>query len=148
MSILTEFNSIEAFLKTVLPDVTVTKHENPAAPSPHTLLLRLNSDARQSETNLLVRTEREYSLQLWSGSAEETLETLDRLSTALYQTQLIPVLGAARFIRVRSFAFNPTSSIDPNLYTYTGILRTEGRQARTQESYEKIQHVYAQQITL
>lgn len=148
MSLMKEFQSIEAFLRDKFAAITVVKHVEPSVPANRSFLLRLNSDTRKSETQLHIRTEREYLIQLWTDSAEMTLETMDSLSTSLYQTQLIPIVGTARFVRVGSFTFAQPTFTSNNLFTCTGTLRTEGREARTQKSYEKIQHVYAQQIIL
>ncbi|UQZ84015.1 hypothetical protein SK3146_03227 [Paenibacillus konkukensis] len=148
MSLITEIGSIEAFLQAKFPAAIIVKHTEPAEPAGSTFLLRLVSDTRKSETNLLVRTERTYQIMYWADDANSALETMDTLSAALYQTQLIPVTRASRFIRVVSFSFAQPALADNGLYVCTGTLLTEARQARSQESYEKIQHVYAQQITI
>lgn len=148
MSLIQEMLSAEAFLKTKFPSAAILLYEAPQNAAAGSFSVVLLNDLRTSETHLHIRTEREYQIRYTGLSAEEALETMDLLSSHMYQNPFIPVQGLPRFIRIASFAFAAASLNESGLYTCTGTLRTEGRAARTQEAYEKMQHVYVQQVTV
>ncbi|OXM86464.1 hypothetical protein [Paenibacillus rigui] len=148
MSLITEMHSIEAFLKEKFPSAQVLLHDMPQEPAADSFSVALMNDVRKSETHLHIRTEREFQLRYAGTGTEAVLETMDLLSSLVYQTQLIPITDAPRFLRIASFTFSTPNPTGNGLFICTGSLRTEGRTARTQESYEKMQHVYVQQVTV
>lgn len=148
MSLIQEMLSVEAFLKTKFPEAATLLYEAPSTAPANSFSIVLLNDLRTSETHLHIRTEREYQLRYTGASAEEALETMDKLSSYMYQTPFIPVQGLPRFIRIASYAFTAAALNESGQYTCTGSLRTEGRVARTQEAYEKMQHVHVQQVTV
>lgn len=146
MTLINDIISVENFVKAKFPTALTEKQTPPKQPPPGLFVIRLQNDRRESETRLHFRTDRDYQIVYYAKTAPDVLAKMDALSTALYQTQLIPISGSLRYIRVESFTFSQPFLTQNDLYAGIGVLSTQVRQARDQQAYDKIQHVYARYL--
>lgn len=143
MTLVTELESVEDFIKSCHPTSVTEKQTVPLKPSDNTFVVRFLNDERESETGYHYRIDREYQVVHIGETAEDVLTRMDVLSTALYQRQLIPLQDSSRFICVESFSFSQPFQTENKKFACIGVLSTEIREARVQDQYEKIMNVHA-----
>lgn len=147
MTIVNELESVERFVKTQFPAASTVLQTPLKGPAADEFLIRFLNETRQSETRYHTRADREYQIVYYGASAPDVLDRMDALSDALYRYQLIPINGSLRYIRVGSFSISqPFETEGKQLFACIGVLQTEIREARTQEQYEKIMHIYTRYI--
>ncbi|MGF9711625.1 hypothetical protein [Paenibacillus naphthalenovorans] len=146
MTLVNDLISVENFVKAKFPTAVTEKQTPPKKPVANTFVIRFQNDSRESETRFHYRTDREYQIVYFGADASDVLTKMDALSKALYQIQLIPINGSLRYIRIESFSFSQPFETDNKLFACIGVLSTQVREARDQQVYEKIMHVYTRYI--
>lgn len=143
--LLNEMVSIKEFIKEVLPDADIKLQNVPEKPTPNTLVIRFQNDNREVETAFHVVAEREYQIICYGDKAPEVLTKMDGLSRKfLYGRTIIPIKNSLRYIRVAGFSFGRIFKTEQdNLEACIGVLNTEIREARDQQTYDKIMQVSA-----
>ncbi|NHN31131.1 hypothetical protein [Paenibacillus agricola] len=148
MTLVNELGSVEAFVKALFPSVVTVKQTVPLQPVAGTFVIRFQNGSTESETAHHFRNSRDYQLVYFGTSAADVLAKMDAVSSALYQTLLIPISGSLRYIRVDQFSMSAPFKTDNDVHAIIGVLSTEVRQARTQQVYDKIAQVYTRYITI
>ncbi len=145
VDIISEMTSIKGFITEKYPDVSVVLQNVPEQPVPSTLVIRFQNDNREVETGFGVVAEREYQLIYFGERAPDVLTTMDGLSRKfLYGRTVIPIKNSMRYIRVAGFNFGQIFKTEQdNIEACIGVLQTEVREARDQETYDKIMKIYA-----
>lgn len=148
MTLVNELASVEAFVRAKLPTVATVKQTVPLKPEPGTFVIRFQNGSTESETAAHFRHDRDYQFVYFGTSAADVLTKMDTVAGALYQTLLIPINGSLRYIRVDQFSMSAPFKTENDVHAVIGVLSTEVREARTQQAYDKIAHVYTQFITI
>ena len=142
MSILTHIDSVASFVQAFFPEVEV-KYFIPKEPKENTLVIRAPATDLATETRYSIRTERDYQLVYYTSDIGSALERMDVLSRKVMDGRaVIPINdGSMRYIRVGSFSYGYPVETEGGLFAIIGVMPTETRQARTQETYEQIQKI-------
>lgn len=145
VDIISEMTSIKDFIAEKYPDVSIVLQNVPEQPVPSTLVIRFQNDNREVETGFGVVAKREYQLIYFGERAPDVLTVMDGLSRKfLYGRTVIPIKDSLRYIRVAGFSFGQIFKTEQaNIDASIGVLQTEVREARDQETYDKIMKVYA-----
>lgn len=142
MTVVNELQSVGTFLAASVPSATV-KYEVPAKPTPSDLVVRAQSNDYKSETRYHYRIDRTYQVIAFGADSPTVLAKMDAISRKVMDKRMaIPINGSTRFIRVGSFSFSAPFRNENGQWAAIGVLETEVREARTQEEYGKIWHVY------
>lgn len=142
MSALVEQESVGDFIKVALPSIAL-KYEVPDKPAKNNIVVRLLSSDSESETRYHYRIDRDYQIVVYGVDAQDVLAKMDVIERKANDgTTLIPMKDSKRYIRIGSFSFSTAFKTEGGLYARLGVLSTEVREARTQEQYDKIMHVY------
>lgn len=143
-SVVTGLESIESFIKAVVPSAKVKKQTLPLDQVPGLFVIRLQNDSRSWDNSYMTAIRREFQIIYFGQDAPDVLTTMDSVSTAFYQSISIPVINSdRRYLNVDSFSFSaPFETEQEDIYASIGVLSATVRQARTQPEYEKIQRVY------
>ena len=143
MALLNELASVGAFVMSALPTDAQLKYEVPTEPSASTVVVRMLTTDTESETGYHYRVDRSYQIVIYGADSPTVLERMDAVSRLLNdRTTLIPITGSLRYIRTDGFGYSAAFRTESGLWACVGVLQTEVREARTQEQYEKIMHVY------
>ncbi|MGG4453213.1 hypothetical protein [Brevibacillus porteri] len=138
-----ELTSVGAFVKSAMPPATQLKHEVPDKPTKDTVAVRMLTTDTESETAYHYRVDRSYQIVIYGADSPSVLTKMDAISRKINdRNTLIPITGTLRYIRTDGFNFGATFRTESGLWACVGVLQTEVREARTQEQYEKIMHVY------
>ena len=143
--IINEMASIKDFIADKFPDVNIILQNVPEQPIPSTLVIRFQRDNREVETGFGIIANREYQLIYFGERAPDVLTKMDGLSRKfLYGRTVIPIKDSLRYIRVVGFNFGQIFKTEQNnIEACIGVLQTEVREARDQQTYDKIMNVYA-----
>ncbi|QDX93636.1 hypothetical protein EEL30_15825 [Brevibacillus laterosporus] len=142
MSVVTELESVGSFVSAVVPKVAL-KYDVPKQPTKDTLVVRVQSSSPESETRYHYRIDRDYQIVVYGVDSASALTKMGDIERVLNdKTMLIPVKGSTRYIRIGAFSFSMTFATEGGLSACIAVLSTEVREARTQEQYDKIMHVY------
>ncbi|EMT54715.1 hypothetical protein I532_03885 [Brevibacillus borstelensis AK1] len=138
-----DLESVSVFIESVLPSTAQIKNEVPSKPTKNTVVVRMLTTDTESETRYHYRIDRAYQVVIFGEDSPTVLERMDTVSRKVNdKTTMIPILGTLRYIRTDSFAYSAAFRTESGLWACVGVLQTEVRQARTQEQYDKIMHVY------
>ncbi|WNF07476.1 hypothetical protein [Brevibacillus borstelensis] len=97
----------------------------------------------ESETRYHYRVDRAYQVVIYGVDSPTVLERMDAVLRKVNdKTTLIPIAGTLRYIRTDGFGYSAAFRTESGLFACVGVLQTEVREARTQEQYDKIMHVY------
>ncbi len=137
--------SVKDFIAEKYPDVNTILQNVPEQPTSNTLVIRFQRDNREIETSFGVVAEREYQIIYFGERAPDVLTVMDGLSRKfLYGRTVIPIKNSLRYIRVAGFNFGQIFKTEQdNIEACIGVLQTEVREARDQQTYDKIMKVYA-----
>ena len=137
--------SVKDFIAEKYPDVNTILQNVPEQPTSNTLVIRFQRDNREIETSFGVVAEREYQIIYFGERAPDVLTVMDGLSRKfLYGRTVIPIKNSLRYIRVAGFNFGQIFKTEQdNIEACIGVLQTEVREARDQQTYDKIMRVYA-----
>lgn len=143
MTLLNELSSVGAYVKSVLPSNAQLKYDVPTQPTKDTVVVRMLTTDTESETAYHYRVDRTYQVVIYGADSPTVLEKMDAVSRKVNDgTTLIPIAGSLRYIRTDGFGYGATFRTESGLYACVGVLQTDVREARTQEQYDKIMHVY------
>ncbi len=143
MTVLSDMEYIAAFVKTVLPPTTQIKYEVPAQPTKDIFVVRPLVNDYESETRYHYRIGRSYQFVAYGADVPSVLNTMGAVAREVNDGKtMIPIKGSQRYIRCGSFSFGAAFKTEGGVYACVGVLETEVREARAQEQYEKIMHVY------
>lgn len=143
MALLPELNSVKSFIELVKPKAKVVKQNIPLNPSANMFVVRFQRDNRVTETLAHTRVDREYQVIYYGKDTADVLDTMDTLSRSFMDKDImIPIENSMRYIRVNYFTFSQPVKTEDNVDAIVGVLSTTVREARTQEQYDKIMHVY------
>lgn len=145
MALINELNSVGSFVMSAISPVPGAKfnREVPDKPTKDTVVVRLLTTDTESETRYHYRIDRAYQIVIYGVNSPTVLEKMDAVSRKINdKTTLIPIEGTLRYIRTDSFGYGATFRTESGLWACVGVLQTEVREARTQEQYDKIMHVY------
>ncbi|KKO54506.1 hypothetical protein [Paenibacillus sp. DMB20] len=135
MSVINDIVAIEAYIKALFPTATTGKQDVPAQPPPNSYYVRMIDEDRETETRYHYRVDRAYQIVHVDKRPDTVLANMDKLSTAVYQTELIGP------IRINAFSISPPAKTENGLFVIIGVLDTSVREARIQPEYPKINHV-------
>ena len=137
--------SVKDFIAEKYPDVNTILQNVPEQPTSNTLVIRFQRDNREIETSFGVVAEREYQIIYFGERAPDVLTVMDGLSRKfLYGRTVIPIKNSLRYIRVAGFNFGQIFKTEQDtIEACIGVLQTEVREARDQQTYDKIMKVYA-----
>ncbi len=137
--------SVKDFIAEKYPDVNTILQNVPEQPTSNTLVIRFQRDNREIETSFGVVAEREYQIIYFGERAPDVLTVMDGLSRKfLYGRTVIPIKNSLRYIRVAGFNFGQIFKTEQdNIEACIGVLQTEVREARDQQTSDKIMKVYA-----
>lgn len=142
MSLMNELASVGTFVKSVVPGAQL-KYEVPSLPTKDTLVVRVNTSDSESETRYHYRVDRAYQIVVYGVDSPSVLAKVDAIERKISDgTTLIPIAGSLRYIRTEGFGFGAPFRTESGSWACVGVLQTEVREARTQEQYDKIMHVY------
>lgn len=142
MVLMNELESVGAFVKSVLPSATL-KYEVPTQPTKDTVVVRMLTTDTESETRYHYRVDRAYQVVIYGVDSPTVLERMEAVLRKVNdRTTLIPLAGTLRYIRTDGFSYGAAFRTESGLFACVGVLQTEVREARTQEQYDKIMHVY------
>jgi hypothetical protein len=142
MALMNELASVASFVASAVPGASV-KYEVPTQPTKDTLVVRVQNTDTESETGYHYRVERTYQIVAYGVDSPACLTKMDAITRKVNDgTTLIPINGSLRYIRCGPFAFGAAFRTESGLWACIGVLQTEVREARTQEQYDKIMHVY------
>jgi len=143
LSLQNELASVASFVKTVLPAATQIKYEVPTQPTKDNVVVRALTSDFASETGYHYRVERTFQIVAYGADSPSTLDKMDAIARKVNDGKtMIPMKDSLRYIRCGSFSFGAPFKTESGVYACIGVLHTEVREARTQEQYEKIMHVY------
>ncbi|NGQ95499.1 hypothetical protein G3578_10075 [Brevibacillus sp. SYP-B805] len=142
MSLQDELASVASFVASVVPGAQV-KYDVPTQPVAANLVVRAITNDFESETRYHYRIDRAYQIVAYGADALAVTTKMDAISRKVMDGKTaIPIAGTQRYIRVNGFNFGAPFKTESGLSACIGVLQTEVREARTQEEYEKIWHVY------
>lgn len=143
--IVNEMVSIGDFIKEKFPGVHIYFQNIPKNPTPNTFVVRFQNDSRSLETGFGIIAQREYQLICFEERAPDILTKMDGLSRKLlYKRTVIPIKDSLRYIRIAGFGFGQIFTTEQNnIEACIGVLQTEVREARDQETFNKVMNVYA-----
>ncbi|WP_025846490.1 hypothetical protein [Brevibacillus agri] len=143
MALLNDLSSVGAYVKSALPSSVQLKYEVPTQPTKDNVVVRMLTTDTESETAYHYRVDRTYQVVIYGADSPTVIERMDAVSRKVNdRTTLIPIAGSLRFIRTNGFGYGAAFRTESGLWACAGVLQTEVREARTQEQYEKIMHVY------
>ncbi|WP_188068977.1 hypothetical protein [Brevibacillus brevis] len=137
-----ELESVGAFVKAVVSDAAL-KYEVPSQATKDTLVVRIQTNDYESETRYHYRIDRTYQIITYGADSPLVTTKMDAIARKVNdKTTMIPIAGTLRYIRTDGFNFTQALRTESGLWACVGVLQTEVREARTQEQYDKIMHVY------
>lgn len=143
MALMNDLTSVGSFVKSVLPPTTQLKYDVPTQPTKDNVVVRMLTTDTESETRYHYRTDRAYQIVIYGADSPTVLERMEAISRKVNdRTTLIPIEGTLRYIRTDGFGYGAAFRTESGPWACVGVLQTEVREARTQEQYEKIMHVY------
>lgn len=143
MSLQNELASVASFVKSVLPPTTQVKYDVPTQPTKDNVVVRMLTTDTESETGYHYRIDRTYQIVVYGADAPSVLDKMDVIMRKANDGKaVIAISGSLRYIRIGSFSFGAAFKTESGVYACVGVLPTEVREARTQEQYDKIMHVY------
>lgn len=134
MRVVNDLISVEAFVKAQFSASSTFKQWSPESPESDTFVIQQISDRRETETNYHTRVERTYQIVYVNAELPEVLTKMDALSYAAMDGTLIPINASARFIRVEAFSYSQPFQTENDLFACIGVMSTEVREARTQDT--------------
>lgn len=142
MSLVNQLDSIVSFLESTVAGSEIKK-EVPANPTSDTVVVRMLKSETNSETRYHYRTDYTYQIVVYGSDSPSVLGKMDAISRKINDGKtVIPIEGTMRFIRAKSFSFSAAFKTESKLAACIGVMPTEIREARTQEEYQKMMHVY------
>lgn len=142
MSAQSELASVGAFVKTVVSGAAL-KYEVPSQATKDTLVVRIQTNDYESETRYHYRIDRTYQIITYGADSPSVTAKMDAIARKVNdKTTMIPTVSSLRYIRANGFGYGAAMRTESGLWACVGVLQTEVREARTQEQYEKIMHVY------
>lgn len=143
MTVVNDLISVENFVKARYPAPAHTyKQVPPKRPDPKTFTVRLLDDGRVTETGYHTRVDRAYQIVYIDTGPAEVLTVMDDLSRVFMDGTVIPINASARFIRVGAFSFSAPFQTENDQYAVIGVMRTEIREARTQDNSPLIGEIH------
>lgn len=137
-------NAIESYCKTIYPTLKTVKQNVPTTPTADTFVVRFQRDSTESETAYHMLVEREYQLLYFASSVVTVLERMDVIRRKAVNDLLIPLNdGSLRYIRITGFNVSQPFKNEGGLDVINAVMQAEVRQARDQETYEKMMNIYA-----
>ena len=142
MTLKNEVESVGTFVKSVVPGASL-KYDVPTQPTKDNVVVRIQGTESESETGYHYRTDRTYQIVVYGEDALDVQTKMDALRRKCMDGKMaIPINGSLRYIRIGSFSFSAPIRTEGGLFACIGVMPTEVREARTQEQYDKIMHVY------
>lgn len=142
MALMNELASVGTFVASTVTGAQL-KYEVPTQPSKDTLVVRSITNDYESETGYHYRVDRAYQTIAYGADSPSTLEKMDAIARKVNDgTTMIPITGSLRYIRTDGFNFGAPFRTESGVWACVGVLQTKVREARTQEQYDKIMHVY------
>lgn len=142
MTVQNELESVGAFVKAVVSGAAL-KYEVPSQATKDTLVVRIQTNDYESETRYHYRIDRTYQIITYGADSPSVIAKMDAIARKINdKTTMIPIAGTLRYIRTDNFGYGAALRTESGLWACVGVLRTEVREARTQEQYDKIMHVY------
>lgn len=143
MTLQNELASVASFVKTALPSSTQMKYEVPTQPTKDNVVVRMLTTDTESETRFHYRVDRTYQVVVYGADSPSVLDKMDAIMRKVNDGKtMIPINGSLRYIRVNAFNYSATFRTESGLVACVGVMPTEVREARTQEQYDKIIHIY------
>ncbi|MDH5159822.1 hypothetical protein [Heyndrickxia oleronia] len=143
-SILNEIDSIFTYVEDLFPGAKIRYQEVPPVLEPNMVTLRYASGDMTTETTFHYRLDRDYQFIYFDNTELKCLDKGDALARKLNNALVIPIKGSKRYLRVGSFSLSQPFKTESGVYAIIGMLSAELREARDQEHWDKIEHVYAE----
>ncbi|MFT4413190.1 hypothetical protein ACLM5H_04940 [Fredinandcohnia humi] len=142
MSLVEGLISVSDFVQALFPSSNILKQNVPLQPSSDSFVVRFQNERRESETRFHTVIERNFQVVYFNSDIQEVLRKMDSLSRmSLNKRIVIPIKDSLRYMRIESFSFSQPFETESELNAITGVLSVQVREARDQETYEKIMQV-------
>lgn len=137
--------SVEDFVRSNFSTSLTEKQTVPKKPTPDLFVIRFQNSTSKTETRFHTIQEIEWQILYFGSSEADALTKMDGLRRASLNNKIaIPLNdGSLRYLRVESFTFSQPFKNENDLDTIIGVLSTTLREARDQETYEKITQVHS-----
>jgi hypothetical protein len=141
-SIINEVESVGAFVAPVFPGAKVWYQNVPIEPVANELVVRYLSSDNTTETGYHYRLNRDYQIVYFAQNEFACLQKFEALERRINDTLVIPLKNSERYLRLESFSFSQPFKTEAGTVTaILGVLSVHVREARTQETSEKINNV-------
>lgn len=143
-SIINEVESLSTYVEPLFPGAKVYYQEVPVEPKANELAIRYLTSTNATETGYHYRLDRTYQVIYFAKNEFACLQAFEALERAINNTLIIPLKNSDRYLRLESFSFSQPFKTEAGTVTaILGVLTANLREARTQETYEKINNVDA-----
>jgi hypothetical protein len=142
MSISNELESVVLFIQNIFPTATFERQNIPDDVSPNLFVVSFHNEIRTTETRFHTKLEREWQFAYFGESTLDVLDQMDKLSKTLLDARIvIPIKDSLRYIRINTFAISEPFQTENKIDAIMGVLVTETREARSQDTFDKIMSV-------
>lgn len=141
-SIANEIESIAEFIESEFTSASIHYQRVPTEPKANDLSIRYLMGDTETETNYHYRLDRTYQIVYFAQNELACLTKFDALQRKLNNTFVIPIKDSSRHLRIESFNFSqPFKTEGGTIIGILGVLSVNVREARTQQTHEKINQV-------
>ena len=141
-SIINEVESVGDFIAPVFPGAAVSYQNVPIEPAANDLVVRYLTSDNTTETGYHYRLNRDYQIVYFAQNEFACLQKFEALERHINDTLVIPLKNSDRYLRLESFAFSqPFKTEAGTVSAVIGVLSAHLREARTQQTFEKINNV-------
>ncbi|MED3832932.1 hypothetical protein [Peribacillus frigoritolerans] len=138
----TEIQSIRDFVAPELPGATFKLQNMPDTYKAAELAIELVRSTTNTETASSYRIAQTYQLVYFGTSKLDCLAKMQAVERKLNDQLIIPLGSTARYMRIGSFSLSQSFKTETSgVYAVIGMLETEIRESRTQETYEPINNL-------
>lgn len=142
-SIANEIESIYEYIAPVMGGSREWFQNVPTTPKADEYVIRYLLSEQTAETAAHYRLNRDYQIIYFAANEFACLTKGDVIARQLNNTDVIPLKGSDRYMRVGSFSFLQPFKTESGMYAIIGILQLELREARPQAVVQKINDVNA-----
>jgi hypothetical protein len=142
-SIANEIESIYEYIAPVMSGSREWFQNVPATPNANEYVIRYLLSEQTTETAAHYRLNRDYQIIYFAANEFACITKGDVIAHQLNNTDVIPLKGSDRYMRVGSFSFSQPFKTESGMYAIIGILQLELREARPQATETKIASVNA-----
>ncbi|MED1906117.1 hypothetical protein [Cytobacillus firmus] len=142
VSVVNEIESIGEFIEPVFASPTVHYQQVPVQPKENEMVIRYLLTDSATETSFSYRLNRTYQIIYFGKNEFDCLKAFEALEQQLNNSLVLPLKNSDRFLRLESFSYSqPFKTESGTCVAILGVLNAHLREAREQETYEKIKNM-------